>query len=264
MQGPRQFRPSARPGADVHPRFSAPPAPQAADPWDGVLYVDKPSGPTSHDVVDRIRRHFGIEKVGHGGTLDPMATGLLIVLLGRGTKLSMEIIGLDKTYEGTLRLGVSTDSHDADGLVVREADWSGVSAEQVRDAMSKLMGDLMQTPPMVSAVKLDGIPLYKRARKGEDVERKARLIHVYEFGALAFRLPEVDFCVRCTKGTYVRKLCADIGEAVGCGAHLTALRRTAIGKARIENALTMPRILALSREELLQYVTPLRKLALNP
>ena len=249
---------------DGQPRRAAPPAPQPADPWDGVLYVDKPSGPTSHDVVDRIRRHFGIGKVGHGGTLDPMATGLLIVLLGRGTKLSMEIIGLDKTYEGTLRLGVSTDSHDADGHVVREADWSGVTAGQVCDAMGRLTGDLMQIPPMVSAVKKDGVPLYKLARKGEDVERKARLIHVYEFKALAFRLPEVDFCIRCTKGTYVRKLCADIGDAVGCGAHLTALRRTAIGKAHVGDALTMPRILALSREELMQHVMPLRKLALNP
>ena len=264
MQGTRPFRSSARPGPAIRPRFAAPPAPQATDPWDGVLCVDKPAGPTSHDVVDRIRRHFSIPKVGHGGTLDPMATGLLIVLLGRGTKMSTEFIGLDKGYEGTLRLGVATDSHDADGVVVREADWSGVSAEQVSEAAAKLTGDLMQVPPMVSAVKLNGIPLYKRARKGEDVERGARLIHVYEFSMVAFRLPEVDFRIRCTKGTYVRKLCADIGEALGCGAHLTALRRTAIGKFRVENALTMLRILELRPEELQKHITPFRKLALHP
>ena len=263
MQGSRQFRPAARPGSDGHARFGAPPPPQGMDPLDGVLYVDKPSGPTSHDVVDRIRRHFGIEKVGHGGTLDPMATGLMILLLGRGTKLSMELMGHDKEYEGTMRLGVSTDSHDADGQVVREADWSGVTAEQVREAMATLTGDLMQTPPMVSAIKKDGVPLYKLARRGEDVERKARLIHIYEFKVLSIDLPDVKFVVRCTKGTYVRKLCADVGDAVGCGAHLTALRRTAIGKVRIGEALTMPFILELNRDELKQHVIPFRKMALN-
>lgn len=252
-----------RQGPDSRPRFAAPSAPLVADPWDGVLFVDKPSGPTSHDVVDRIRRHFNIAKVGHGGTLDPMATGLLIVLLGRGTKLSTELIGLDKGYEGTMRLGVATDSHDADGAVVREADWTGVTTEQIQEAAGRLTGDLMQVPPMVSAVKLDGIPLYKRARNGEDVEREARLIHVYEFNMFNFRLPDVDFRIRCTKGTYVRKLCSDIGDALGCGAHLTALRRTAIGKFRVEGALTMIRILEFSPEELQQHIVPLRKIALQ-
>jgi tRNA pseudouridine55 synthase len=220
--------------------------------------VDKPAGPTSHDVVERIRRRFGFRKVGHGGTLDPQATGLLIILLNRGTKFSTGIIGQDKSYEGTLRLGIATDSHDAQGQVVREADWRAVTAERLAAEAARLTGDMMQVPPMVSAVKKDGVPLYKRARRGEEVERQARLIHVYEFTILAFRPPEADFRIRCTKGTYVRKLCADVGDALGCGAHLSALRRTAIGAVTIDQALPLDEVLTLDREALLGRIVPLR------
>ena len=236
-----------------------PPPPRAANPWDGVLIVDKPSGPTSHDVVDRLRRTFGIDKVGHGGTLDPQATGVLILLLGRGTKLSDQFISSDKIYEGTLRLGIATDSHDADGAVLSEADSSRVTRAQLEAEMRKLTGDLMHVPPMVSAVKVSGVPLYKRARKGQTVERAARLVHVYEFKLLSFDPPHAEFRMRCTKGTYVRKLCHDVGEALGCGAHLSRLRRTASGAITIEQAAPLAQILALDPEALRARIIPMNR-----
>jgi len=244
--------------------FSRPAPPRPSDPFDGVLLVDKPSGPTSHDIVSKIRKTFRFKKVGHGGTLDPQATGLLLILVGRGTKLSELFISSDKTYEGTLTLGVATDSQDADGKVVQESDPGLVTAEQVEAEMRKLTGDLMQTPPMVSAVKVDGVPLYKRARKGQTVEREPRLIHVYEFSMTGFRLPEADFVLRCTKGTYVRTLCADIGDALGCGAHLSRLRRTVCGEMEIENAVPVDELLAMERNSLGRIIIPIRKFAGYP
>jgi tRNA pseudouridine55 synthase len=231
--------------------------PQSLDPFDGLLLVDKPTGMTSHDVVARIRRHFRIRKVGHGGTLDPMATGLLVILLGRGTKISDRVMGSDKVYEGVMRLGVATSTQDADGEVVAEADASAISLPQVEAEMRQRTGDLMQTPPMVSAIKKDGVPLYKLARRGEVVERQPRLIHVYRFDLLDFSPPSVSFRLACTKGTYVRTLCADIGEALGCGAHLTALRRTASGPLRIEDAAPLDALLALTPDQLAARVLPM-------
>lgn len=231
--------------------------------FDGLLLVDKPSGPTSHDVVDRIRYTFQLRKVGHGGTLDPMATGLLVILLGKGTKLSNHIMGTDKTYEGTLRLGTSTDSQDIDGEVLEERDFGHVTEDMVKAEVRARRGDMMQTPPMVSAVKKDGVPLYKLARKGKTVEREPRLIHVYGFEMLSAELPDVTFRLRCTKGTYVRTLCADIGEALGCGAHLAALRRTEAGPLKIENALGLDDILAKEPEELVPHIVPLQRMVLD-
>ncbi len=205
-------------------------------PLDGLLLVDKPSGPTSHDIVAQIRRRFRIPKVGHGGTLDPMATGLLVILLGKGTKISERVMGHDKTYEGVLRLGVETDSQDADGQVVAAKDPAGVSADQVRAQMRARLGDQLQTPPMVSAIKLNGVPLYKLARQGQTVERTPKLIHVYRFELLDFSPPDVRFVVECTKGTYVRTLAHDIGQALGVGAHLVQLRRTKIGQLDVARA----------------------------
>jgi len=242
-------------------RPRAPAPPRQADPYDGVIIVDKPSGPTSHDVVDAIRKNFGFGKVGHGGTLDPMATGVLVILIGRGTKLSNIFVKSDKTYEGSMRLGVATDSHDADGKVVAEGDCGGVTVEDVRSLMLELTGDIMQTPPMVSAVKVGGVPLYKRARKGQDVKREPKLIHVYEFALLDFDPPRVDFRLRCTKGTYVRSLCAEIGDRLGCRAHLAALRRTAAGGMSIDNAVPLERVLGMEREELLPLIIPMHKFA---
>ena len=238
-------------------RYGAPAATQPTDPFSGVLLIDKPMGPTSHDIVNRIRRTFGIKKVGHGGTLDPMATGLLIMLLGKGTKLSDRFLGSDKTYEGTMRLGITTDSQDAQGEVIGEGDPSCIAEEQVRDEMDKRVGDSLQTPPMVSAIKVDGLPLYKHARKGRTVERKPRLIHIFQFKLLRFELPDVDFVMRCTKGTYVRTLCHDIGNDLGCGAHLTRLRRTRSGSLDITQALPMDEVMQMTREELVKHILPL-------
>ena len=212
-------------------------------PLDGLLLVDKPSGPTSHDVVAQIRRRFRIAKVGHGGTLDPMATGLLVILLGKGTKISDRVMGHDKTYEGTLRLGLETDSQDADGRIVAEKDAAAVTAAQVEEQFKLRLGDQMQLPPMVSAIKIKGVPLYKLARKGETVERQPRFIHVYRFELLDFTPPDVRFRVECTKGTYVRTLAHDVGQALGVGAHLVALRRTKIGQIDVAQAHPLAELL---------------------
>ena len=244
-------------------RYSRPASPQAMDPYDGVLLVDKPAGPTSHDVVDAIRSTFGFRKVGHGGTLDPQATGLLLILIGRGTKLSDRFLSSDKTYEGTMHMGIATDSQDADGEVVSEHDYSGVTREQMEGAMQARIGDQYQTPPMVSAVKVKGVPLYKRARRGQSVEREPRLIHVYEFTLLGFAPPFVQFQLRCTKGTYVRTLCSDIGEALGCGAHLSQLERTECGDLLLSDAMPLSDILKLTREELAGKVLSIRDITLR-
>lgn len=232
-----------------------------ADTIHGVLLVDKPHEWTSHDVVNCIRRRFDLNKTGHGGTLDPNATGLLPILVGRGTKISDRVMASDKEYEGTMTLGIRTDSQDSDGEVIREASWEGVSLESIQAAFTERVGDQYQTPPMVSAVKKDGVPLYKLARKGQSIEREARFIHVYNFDLLNFDAPRVDFRIRCTKGTYVRTLCDDIGEALGCGAHLSALRRTETGGCRIEDAFTMDEIKTWEREQLAEHLVPLRHFA---
>ncbi len=242
-------------------RFKAPAPPGEPGPLDGVLLVEKPAGPTSHDVVARIRSTFRIKKVGHGGTLDPRATGLLIILLGRGTKLSDSFLSSDKAYEGVLRLGIETDSYDADGDVVRESDWSGVTEEALRSEMKKLTGDQLQTPPMVSAVKVAGVPLYKHARKGREVKRDPRLIRVYEFSLSSFDPPRAGFRVRCTKGTYVRSLCADVGTALGCGAHLEELVRTQCGEFVRADAHPLDEILAWDRHVLAEHVLPVGRFA---
>lgn len=223
----------------------APPSFPAPGPNDGLLLVDKPSGPTSHDIVAKLRQRFRIPKVGHGGTLDPMATGLLIILLGKGTKISERVMGHDKTYEGVFRLGVETDSQDADGQIVAEKDAAAITAEQVAGQMKSRLGDQMQMPPMVSAIKIKGVPLYKLARRGETVERPPKLIHLYRFDLLDFTPPDVRFVVECTKGTYVRTLAHDIGQALGVGAHLAQLRRTKIGRFDVANAATLDALLAL-------------------
>src|SRR5262249_46762353 len=187
---------------------------------DGAILIDKPSGPTSHDVVDAIRRKFGIKKVGHCGTLDPNATGLLIVLLGRATKLSEKLMGDDKVYSGWLKLGAATNSYDADGEVVSTHPVPPLTLAQLNEAAEGFLGDQMQPPPMVSAIKVEGVPLYKLARRGVEVERKARLIHVYSFRFSDYEEPFARFRVGCTKGTYVRALAHDLGRKLGCGAHL--------------------------------------------
>jgi tRNA pseudouridine55 synthase len=221
------------------------------DPYDGILLVDKPSEWTSSDVVVKIRNHFKFSKVGHGGTLDPLATGLLVVLIGKGTKLSDRIMGGDKTYEGTLHLGITTNSQDADGEILEEKDASHITRKAVEDVIAQnYLGDIEQIPPMVSAIKKNGVPLYKMARKGQEIEREPRKIHVSSFEVLDFDNPLVTFRVTSTKGTYVRTLAFDIGNDLGVGGSLDALRRTASGPLSIENAHTLEDILACDRESI--------------
>lgn len=221
---------------------------------DGVLLVDKPQGITSHDVVDRVRRHFNLKKVGHCGTLDPMATGLLVLVLGRATKLSDRLISEDKEYEGTLCLGVTTDSQDADGQVVEERPVPALSLEEIVQASEPFKGDIYQIPPMVSAKKIGGQALYKLARKGKEVEREPRLIHIYRLDFFEFEPPRVKFRMLCTKGTYVRTLSHDLGQKLGCGAHLCQLRRTASGSLTLAEAKTLDEILAMNLSSLRERV----------
>src|SRR5208282_5575719 len=185
---------------------------QEFSPLDGAILVDKPAGPTSHDVVDVIRRRFGIKKVGHCGTLDPNATGLLIIVLGRGTKLSEKLMGDDKVYEGAIKFGETTNSYDADGEIISTAPVPPFTLEQLNEAAIVFIGDLMQTPPMVSAIKKGGVPLYKLARRGIEVAREPRLIHVYNFRFSSYEEPLARFKLACTKGTYVRSLAHELGQ----------------------------------------------------
>ncbi len=229
-------------------------------PFDGVLLVDKPAGLTSHDVVDRLRRQFGFKKVGHCGTLDPAATGLLVIVVERATKLQDHLMADDKTYEGTMQLGVATDSQDADGEVLAEKPVPPLTADELERVLDKFRGDLQQVPPMVSALKHKGQPLYKLARKGKTVEREPRSIHIYDLRLLALELPRVRFRVTCTKGTYVRTLCADIGETIGCGAHLAELRRLRSGEFDVQDARPLAELLSLSRDGLGSRIIPILKL----
>ena len=224
---------------------------------DGVLLVDKPAGMTSHDVVNAVRRMFNIKKAGHGGTLDPSATGLLIILLGRGTKLSDRIMGGDKVYEGVLRLGSATSTQDAEGEKISGEDPSGLSEVAVRAAVATLSGDIYQMPPMVSALKKDGVPLYKLARQGITIEREARLVHIYKFQITEFGLPDSRIVVKCSKGTYVRTLCHDVGEKLGCGGHLASLRRLQSGKFTVDKAIDFETLKQLPRSDLSKYVIPM-------
>lgn len=202
---------------------------------EGLLLLDKPEGMTSHDVVDAVRRTLGTRKVGHAGTLDPMATGLLLVGAGRATRLLRFFGDLPKVYEGAARLGVETDTLDADGTIVRTSGVD-VSRAEVETAVAALVGESMQRPPAYSAVKVAGRKLYESARAGETVEAPARRIRVDEFEVRSFDGCDLEFSVTCSGGTYVRVLAADVGTALGCGAHLTRLRRTAIGPYLVEDA----------------------------
>jgi tRNA pseudouridine55 synthase len=231
------------------------------DPFDGAILVDKPAGPTSHDVVDAIRRKYRIKKVGHCGTLDPGATGLLIIVLGKATKLSEKLMSDDKVYEGAMKFGETTDSYDADGELISSLPVPPMTLDELNEAAASFIGDLMQTPPMVSAIKKDGVPLYKLARKGIEVERPARLIHIYNYRFSQYQEPIGEFKVACTKGTYVRSLAHDLGQKLGCGAHLKTLRRSVSGKFDVKNALPLEEILKLSSAQLENRVIPFLKLA---
>jgi tRNA pseudouridine55 synthase len=228
---------------------------------DGAILIDKPAGPTSHDIVDAVRRQFNIKKVGHCGTLDPKATGLLIIVLGRGTKLSEKLMADDKVYEGSVKFGEATDSYDADGELISSLPVPPLTVEQLNEAAQEFVGDQMQTPPMVSAVKKDGVPLYKLARKGVEVAREPRLIHVYTFRFSSYEEPFARFRLACTKGTYVRSIAHELGQKLGCGAHLAALRRVTCGKFDVAQAVQFEEVMKLSPKELERHVIPFLKLA---
>ena len=223
---------------------------------DGVLLVDKPGQHTSHDVIARLRGILRTKKIGHAGTLDPMATGLLIVLVGKATRVSQFMISLDKEYEGAIELGKVTDSQDADGEVMETRPVPPLTEAEVQAAIRGFLGDQYQMPPMFSAIKIGGVPLYKKARKGEDVEREPRFIRVMSWDLLGFDPPQIRFRLRCSKGTYVRTLAHDLGTKLGCGAHLAALRRTATDRFNVAQALTLDQIEKLTLPEIQRRLIP--------
>lgn len=239
-------------------RASAPPGPG------GLIIVDKPAGMTSHDVVSRIRRLAGTRRVGHGGTLDPMATGVLVVGVERATRLLTYVIGSGKAYTGTIRLGQTTVTDDAEGEVLTTTDAAGVTPEQVRAGLAALTGEIDQVPTTVSAIKVDGKRAYARARAGEEVTLAARRVTVSRLDLLELRGPypcppaagvdaegaaqviDLDVAVECSSGTYVRAIARDLGAALGVGGHLTALRRTAVGGFSLAEARTLDQLAALA------------------
>lgn len=226
------------------------------DAPEGILLVDKPQGITSHDVVSKMRRVFHMKKVGHAGTLDPMATGLLLILIGKATKASQYLMSMDKEYAGTLKLGVITDSQDADGEIIEERPVPKLTEAQAKVEMKSFIGDQYQTPPMFSAKKINGQKLYKLARQGKTVEREPRVIHISRFDLLEFNPPELGFIVGTSKGAYVRTIAHDLGERLGCGGHLNKLRRTAVGQFRIEKASTIEELESMAPSTLRKQLIP--------
>jgi len=224
---------------------------------DGVLLIDKAEGMTSHDVVALVRRQLGIKKVGHCGTLDPIATGLLLLTIGRGTKVQDLLMSEDKEYVGTLTLGSTTSTQDREGEVLETKPISELRETDVRAAFDKFLGDFYQTPPMVSAKKHKGVPLYKLARQGKTVERDPRFVHVYRYRIHAIALPDVDFTVLCSKGFYVRTYAHDIGQILGCGGHLKSLRRTKSGRFDVADAISVDQVKQLPHEEIVQRILSL-------
>ncbi len=195
----------------------------------GFLGIDKPATWTSQDVVGWVRKRFGIKKVGHTGTLDPMATGVLILCLGAYTRFSSHVTGRDKRYRAAVRLGIATDSLDADGAVVARSEDIPTDRAKIEAAVAIFKGEIAQVPPMYSAIRMGGRRLYELARKGVEVEREARPVHIYKLEITSYRPPLLHLDVHCSKGTYIRSLADDIGKRLGCGAHLSELRRTAVG-----------------------------------
>jgi len=206
---------------------------------EGILIVNKPSGMTSHDVVFKVRRKFQMRRVGHAGTLDPLATGVLVILLGKSTKLFEQFVGFDKGYRATLILGKVTDSADTQGKVIKEMAFDGITQEQVEGAFKGFRGEIDQVPPMVSAIKFKGKKLYELARQGIEVERKPRRVQVTSLEIERFNNPEVQFYLECSKGTYVRQLAADVGNVLGCGACISQIERTKVGMFNIEESVNL-------------------------
>ena len=228
----------------------------------GVLLIDKEPGMTSHDVVAIARRQLKMKKIGHCGTLDPMATGLLMLVINRATKIQDLLMSEDKTYVGTITLGSTTSTQDKEGEIMEEKEVPDLSEEQIRGAFDKYMGDFEQIPPMVSAIKKDGVPLYKLARKGQVVERAPRPVFITNYELTRTELPEIDFSVDCSKGFYVRSYAHDIGADLGCGGHLSALRRTRSGRFTLDRAVPVNVLKEASSEDLIKSFISLAEISL--
>lgn len=206
---------------------------------DGFLGINKPAGCTSHDVVDRIRRVFGIKKVGHTGTLDPMATGVLVMCLGKFTRLSQYVTATDKKYRAEITFGIQTDTLDAEGEVVGTSTDLPASADVIEKALEQFRGEITQVPPMHSAVRVGGKRLYELAREGHEIARPERSVKILDLDIRKYEPPKLQLDVWCSKGTYIRTLASDLGEAVGCGAHLSGLVRTAVGKIDLSQCFNL-------------------------
>ena len=210
----------------------------------GILVVDKPSGPTSHDICQYFKRRLGVKKVGHAGTLDPLASGVLILLIDGATKLQSVFMGKEKEYEFTIRLGIATDTYDSEGKIVREAPVPSDALEQIQNILQEFRGEILQTPPAYSALKKNGKPLYKLAREGKEVKPEPRKITIYSIEVIksdtGYLVPYVTLKVRCSSGTYVRSIAHDIGQKLGCGAHIIALRRLRSEPFGVEDAIKVP------------------------
>lgn len=228
---------------------------------DGVLLIDKAADWTSFDVIRFLRGRFHIAKIGHAGTLDPFATGLLVVVLGKATKLSQQLMSSKKTYEGSLKLGEETDTYDKEGTITAQARrWH--SDRALAGSNEELFRGSIPDAPYVFGKKIHGVPLYKLARKGQEVERQPNFITVFDFQCLDYTAPVVNFKVQCSKGTYVRALAFDLGRKLGCGAHLTSLRRTQSGSFSIEQAVSLDLLRDESVKSLQPYLIPYEQLAL--
>jgi len=203
----------------------------------GILIVDKPKGITSHDVVSFVRRKFQIKRVGHAGTLDPLATGVLILLLGKATKLFSQFEPFDKAYASTIRLGITTNSADIQGKILSQKSYENITQNQIEMVLRKFQGDIEQIPPMVSAIKIGGKRLYKLAREGIEVPRNPRKIRIDTLNLISFTAPEIKIYLECSKGTYVRQLAEDIGQLLECGACITEIRRIKVGPFHIDDAV---------------------------
>ena len=220
----------------------------------GILIVDKPKGVTSHDVVAIVRRHFQIKKVGHAGTLDPNATGVLVLLLGKATKLSETFLNQDKEYEAVMKLGEKTDSGDCEGKVLKVREVN-VDEDELRKVVNSFQGEIEQVPPMFSAKKIGGKRLYKLARKGLEIKREPRKIHIKEIEIGDVNLPMVHLRVVCSKGTYIRQLADDIGEALGCGANLAELRRTRSGEFDLTKSVKFDALSKMDKEKFYENIS---------
>lgn len=216
----------------------------------GILNIDKPLGITSHDVVDNVRKITKTTKVGHSGSLDPLASGVLLVCIGKATKI-IRFLPEDKRYEGTIKLGEKTDTYDTEGKVIKRGNWESISPEQITDQIIHFSGEINQTPPIYSAIKINGKKSYELARAGKQVKIKSRKVTIYSFTIQDINLPLVKFRIHCSAGTYIRSIANDLGENLGCYGHLIALRRTRIGKFSIDDSVTLDE---LNQDNLSDYI----------